>query len=215
MEVLLCAATRFEIDPTIQYLASQNIKNIDILVTGVVLIAATYHITKAVYQKRPQLILQAGIAGALDNNLKLGSVVIIESETIGDLGVMEQGSFRSLFDMEFVQENDRPWTNARLLNASGILDEILLPKVKGVSINEITTLPSRIEQYKDTLGASVESMEGAALHYMGLMENIPFLQVRSLSNFVGERDKSKWQIKEAIENLNKELIPIISKFVRL
>lgn len=215
MEVLLCAATRFEIDPTIQYLASQNIKNIDILVTGVGLIAATYHITKAVYQKRPQLILQAGIAGALDNNLKLGSVVIIESETIGDLGVMEQGSFRSLFDMEFVQENDRPWTNARLLNASGILDEILLPKVKGVSINEITTLPSRIEHYKDTLGASVESMEGAALHYVGLMENIPFLQVRSLSNFVGERDKSKWHIKEAIENLNKELIPIISKFVRL
>jgi futalosine hydrolase len=215
MEVLLCAATRFEIDPTIQYLASQNIKNIDILVTGVGLIAATYHITKAVYQKRPQLILQAGIAGALDNNLKLGSVVIIESETIGDLGVMEQGSFRSLFDMEFVQENDRPWTNARLLNASGILDEILLPKVKGVSINEITTLPSRIEHYKDALGASVESMEGAALHYVGLMENIPFLQVRSLSNFVGERDKSKWHIKEAIENLNKELIPIISKFVRL
>jgi futalosine hydrolase len=215
MEVLLCAATRFEIDPTIQYLASQNIKNIDILVTGVGLIAATYHITKAVYQKRPQLILQAGIAGALDNNLKLGSVVIIESETVGDLGVMEQGSFRSLFDMEFVQENDRPWTNARLLNASGILDEILLPKVKGVSINEITTLPSRIEHHKDALGASVESMEGAALHYVGLMENIPFLQVRSLSNFVGERDKSKWHIKEAIENLNKELIPIISKFVRL
>jgi futalosine hydrolase len=161
------------------------------------------------------LILQAGIAGALDNNLKLGSVVIIESETIGDLGVMEQGSFRSLFDMEFVQENDRPWTNARLLNATGILDALILPRVKGISINEITTLPSRIEHYKDTLGASVESMEGAALHYVGLMENIPFLQVRSLSNFVGERDKSKWQIKEAIENLNKELIPIISKFVRL
>ncbi|SHF89269.1 futalosine hydrolase [Flavisolibacter ginsengisoli] len=215
MEVLLCAATRLEIDPTIQYLASQNIKNIDILVTGVGLIAATYHITKAVYQKRPQLILQAGIAGALDTNLKLGSVVIIESETIGDLGVMEQGSFRSLFDMKFLQENDAPWTNATLLNATGILDELLLPRVKGVSINEITTLPSRIEQYKDTMGASVESMEGAALHYVGLMENIPFLQVRSLSNFVGERDKSKWQIKEAIENLNKELIPIISKFVRL
>jgi futalosine hydrolase len=36
-----------------------------------------------------------------------------------------------------------------------------------------------------------------------------------LSNFVGERDKSKWHIKEAIENLNKELIQIISKLVRL
>jgi futalosine hydrolase len=215
MEVLLCAATRFEIEPTIQYLASENITNIDILITGVGLLSATYQITKAVSGKRPQLMLQAGIAGSFDSNLQLGSVVLVESETIGDLGVMEQGMFRSVFDMKLVQENDAPWSHGRLLNASDILNESMLPKVQSVSINEITTLPSRIEHYKSSLGATVESMEGAALHYVGLMENIPFLQVRSLSNFVGERDKSKWHIKEAIENLNKELIQIISKLVRL
>jgi futalosine hydrolase len=215
MEVLLCAATRFEIEPTIQYLASENITNIDILITGVGLLSATYQITKAVSRKRPQLILQAGIAGTFDSNLQLGSVVLVESETIGDLGVMEQGMFRSVFDMKLVQENDTPWSHGRLLNASEILNQSKLQKVRSVSINEITTLPSRIEHYKTSLGATVESMEGAALHYVGLMENIPFLQVRSLSNFVGERDKSKWHIKEAIENLNKELIQIISKLVRL
>jgi futalosine hydrolase len=215
MEVLLCAATRFEIEPTIQYLASEKITNIDILITGVGLLSATYQITKAVSRKRPQLILQAGIAGTFDSNLQLGSVVLVESETIGDLGVMEQGMFRSVFDMKLVQENDTPWSHGSLLNASEILNQSKLQKVRSVSINEITTLPSRIEHYKSSLGATVESMEGAALHYVGLMENIPFLQVRSLSNFVGERDKSKWHIKEAIENLNKELIQIISKLVRL
>jgi futalosine hydrolase len=215
MEVLLCAATRFEIEPTIQYLASEKITNIDILITGVGLLSATYQITKAVSRKRPQLILQAGIAGTFDSNLQLGSVVLVESETIGDLGVMEQGMFRSVFDMKLVQENDTPWSHGSLLNASEILNQSKLQKVRSVSINEITTLPSRIEHYKSSLGATVESMEGAALHYVGLMENIPFLQMRSLSNFVGERDKSKWHIKEAIENLNKELIQIISKLVRL
>jgi len=215
MEVLLCAATRFEIEPIIHHIESQKLKNIRILLTGVGLTAATYHLTRSVCKKRPKLIIQAGIAGALDNNLKLGSVVLVESESIGDLGVMEQDKFCSLFDMNLVQKNDFPWTDGRLVNAFGIWDQLILPKVQSVSINEITTLPSRIDHYKSILGASIESMEGAALHYVGLMENIPFLQVRSLSNFAGERDKSKWQLKNAIENLNKELIPIISKFVRL
>jgi len=215
MEVLLCAATRFEIEPIIQHIESQKVKNIDILLTGVGLTAATYQLTRYVCKNRPQLIIQAGIAGALDYNLELGSVVAVESEIIGDLGVMEQDRFHSLFDMNFIQKNETPWTNGRLVNTFEIMDQLILSRLQGVSINEITTLPSRIDHYKNALGASIESMEGAALHYVGLMENIPFLQVRSLSNFAGERDKSKWQLKNAIENLNKELIPIISKFVRL
>jgi len=215
MEVLLCAATRFEIEPIIQHLESQKVENIDILLTGVGLTAATYHLTKSVCKKRPQLVIQAGIAGALDNNLKLGSVVLVESESIGDLGVIEKDKFCSLFDMNLLQKNDFPWTDGRLVNTFDILDQLILLKVQSVSINEITTFPTRLKHYKSVLGASIESMEGAALHYVGLMENIPFLQVRSLSNFAGERDKSKWLLKDAIENLNKELIPIISKYVEL
>jgi futalosine hydrolase len=61
------------------------------------------------------------------------------------------------------------------------------------------------------LGADIESMEGAALHYVALLENIPFLQIRSLSNFAGERDKSKWEMNKAISCLNLELQRIILK----
>ena len=52
-------------------------------------------------------------------------------------------------------------------------------------------------------------MEGAALHYVCLMEKIPFLQIRSISNYVGERNKRNWNMKEAIANLNKKLIEFV------
>jgi futalosine hydrolase len=55
-------------------------------------------------------------------------------------------------------------------------------------------------------------MEGAALHYVGLMENIPFIQIRALSNYIGERDKTKWKLHEAVSNLNAELQRLIKNY---
>ena len=51
----------------------------------------------------------------------------------------------------------------------------------------------------------IESMEGAAFHYVALLEEVPFIQVRSISNVVGERDKKNWKMDEAISALNKAL----------
>ena len=67
-----------------------------------------------------------------------------------------------------------------------------------------------MQQFVQSFNADIETMEGAALHYVCLQEHIPFLQIRSISNHVGERDKTKWKIKEAIENLNKELQILIN-----
>jgi futalosine hydrolase len=41
------------------------------------------------------------------------------------------------------------------------------------------------------------------------MENIPFIQLRSISNYIAERDKKKWDMKNSIINLNKKLISLI------
>ena len=54
-------------------------------------------------------------------------------------------------------------------------------------------------------------MEGAALHYVCLMEKIPFLQIRAVSNVIGERDKSRWKLKEAMKSLNESLVFLIQK----
>jgi len=211
MQILLCAATEFEIKPVIGFINNKNLTNIRTLITGIGLAAAAYEITKAVYIQKPRLLIQAGIAGSLDNRFPLKEVVVVKNDTIGDIGVEENGRFNSLFDLQLNGRDAFPWTKGQLCNRSEILNQLNLSTVNSVTVNEISTNKKRIQYYKKNLNASIESMEGAALHYVGLMENIPFLQIRSLSNFVGERDKNKWQIKEAISNLNLELQRIISK----
>jgi futalosine hydrolase len=196
-----------------EYIRNEGRKDVSILVTGVGLTAATYALTRSVLSERPRFIIQAGIAGCLDETLPLTKVVLVENENIGDLGVKEKGKFHSLFDLNLLRPNDHPWKNGRLANNLSQLRQTGLTIVDGVTINEISTDRERISFYKNGLGASVESMEGASLHYVALMENIPFLQIRSLSNFAGERDKSKWVMRQAISSLNLEIQNILSKYL--
>lgn len=213
MQLLLCASTEFEIRPTIDFIRQENISEADVLITGVGMMATTYSLTKSILNKRPDFILQAGVAGCLNEQLPLTKIVIIENENIGDLGVEENASFKTLFDLKLVDRNSLPWKNGKLSNTVESLKSTGLTIVDGVTVNEISTNTDRIDYYKNQLNASVESMEGAALHYVALQEKIPFLQMRSLSNFVGERDKSKWLMDIAIANLNIELIRILTKFL--
>ena len=205
MQILLCAATELEISPTILQLSQHKTHRVSVLITGVGLMACTYALTKEVAVRRPSAIIQAGVAGTFLPHLPLGSVVAVQSERVGDLGVMEGESFSSLFDLNLLNREETPWQNGKLANNGNLLTKSGLPIVDGVTINEITTRHERIAYYRDHLQVQVESMEGAALHYVALLEKIPFLQLRSLSNFVGERDKKNWQLKKAIEQLNISL----------
>lgn len=213
MHILLTAATTFEIQPVIDFLQQHgNVvqgHTAAVLITGVGSMHTTYRLTSYVQQKRPGLMLQAGIGGSFSPSLTPGQVVLVEREITGDLGVEEDHVFKDIVDMGFLGASQPPYTNKWLMNpdthqwkATG------LPFVPGITINEITTRTERIAQLQQKYAVAVESMEGAAFHYVALRENVPFLQVRAISNYVGERDKSKWKIKEAIAALNDQVINI-------
>lgn len=210
MQILLCAATEMEIGPTILALSQKEGHRVKFLITGVGMVACTYALTKEVLTNRPDAILQAGVAGTLLPDQPLASVVAVRSECIGDMGVIEDNAFRSLFDLKLLSRNAAPWQDGRLMNESHLLTTGGLPVVDGVTVNEITTREDRMAYYHNALQVQVESMEGAALHYVALLENIPFLQIRSLSNFIGERNKKQWQLKEAIAKLNHELLHLLT-----
>ncbi|HVG12760.1 MAG TPA: hypothetical protein VM843_07120, partial [Flavisolibacter sp.] len=82
MEVLLCAATAFEIQPTIEFIQQEQLQQqVGIMITGVGLVAATHGITKGIMNHAPELILQGGIAGSFHASLPLASVVTVVNET--------------------------------------------------------------------------------------------------------------------------------------
>ncbi len=213
MNCLVVTATVIEIMPFLeQYRAKKAMPadiQIDVLVTGIGLTATTYSLTRQLQIKRPDIIIQAGVGGCFDTAIPLGSVLAIKQETIADLGVTEHGQLKTLFDLKLVAKNQYPFSKGWLVNKSEALKKVKLKKVRGVSVNEITTSKQKVKLYRETFNPVVESMEGAALHYVCLMEKIPFLQIRSVSNYIGERHKKKWNLKESIINLNNELTSLL------
>src|SRR6266498_67381 len=116
MQLLVCASTEFEIRQTLDFIREEKIYEVDILITGVGMMPALYSLTKNVLNKRPDFILQAGVAGCLDEKLPLTKIVLVENESIGDLGVEENGTFKTLFDLKLLDKDFYPWKNAKLSN---------------------------------------------------------------------------------------------------
>lgn len=217
MYILLAAATKMEIQPTMDFLHEHhyevNDHEIDVLITGVGSISSTYLLTYNINNIRPDYMIQAGICGSFSQEHNPGDLVFVAEEVMADLGVEENNEFRDVFDLGLQDAATGPYTGKSLINPyCNDWNEYDLPFVKGVTINEITTRTQRIDELKKKYFAEVESMEGAAFHYTALMERIPFIQLRAISNYVGERDKSKWKINEAIEELNWQLIEIFKQF---
>ncbi|OQP57516.1 futalosine hydrolase [Niastella populi] len=215
MDILLLAATSFEIQPTINFLANRDHidggNRFDVLIAGIGCMSTAYWLTKTIEKKRPGFIIQAGIGGSFSADYPPGSLVLVNEEVSGDLGVEENNEFKDVFDMGLPQITD-PYTGKDLVNThTDLLLQQKLPLVKAVTISEITTRPERLRQLQQKYRPVVESMEGAAFHYIALMEKIPYMQLRAVSNFVGERDKSKWKMKEAIGLLNERLIQMVTE----
>lgn len=211
MNCLLIAATAKEINPFLDYYRkTKKSIPIDVLVTGIGLTATAYHLTKQFSIKRPDLVIQAGVAGCFNNQFPLGSVVTIKQDTIADESVVELKKLKTLFDLKLVPQNQFPYKKGWLINpGTAMLKKSNLKIVNAISVNQISTSKQMIEFYQKEFNPITESMEGAALHYVCLMEKIPFLQLRSVSNYIGERNKKNWDMKKSIFNLNNELINIL------
>ena len=213
MHILITAATELEIRPLIDWCGKGGVPpgrhRVQWLITGVGLLATTHSLMAETAKNRPDLLIQAGIAGSF-RSCRPGTVYQVAEDRIGDQGVWENHGFRSVFDLGFAAPEQAPYLGGALPNPYTRLRSLLpLESVRGASVNEITTCREKISWYKQHFDPVIESMEGAAFHYVCLLGGLPFLQLRAVSNEVGQRDKSQWNIPLAVGNLNEQLISLI------
>lgn len=219
MRILVASATGFEVNQFRQYClqscnAASGWPQVDFLITGVGMMTTAVHLSFALQQRQYDLMIQGGVAGCFDKKKSLGSVFTVEEEVIGDLGVEENGIWKDVFDMKLGDAETHPFVNGKIPGYT-------LPSAwstpfetaSAVTVNEITTHSSRIAQLKSKYNPLLESMEGAALHFVGHRYAVPFVQIRSISNYVGERNKTNWRMKEAIVNLNEALHVYLKQFI--
>jgi futalosine hydrolase len=225
MKILIVAATRFEIRPLADKfayvqkeddnLAHYQYRNdkIDILITGMGMTPTAYHLGRQLPASNYDVVINAGICGSYSESHPVGKVVNVVEETFCELGAENNDHFISLFELGLMEPDDPPFRSGKLLNNSTPKGPVLrkLDRVKGITANTIHGNPETIRKLREQFNPDVESMEGAAFFYACLMSGVPFHQVRSISNFVEERDKSKWDIPLALANLNNTLFDILKE----
>jgi futalosine hydrolase len=80
-----------------------------------------------------------------------------------------------------------------------------LKPVKAITVNSSTGSQLTIDKLLKKFNPDIETMEGATFFYICTGENLPFLALRSVSNRVEPRNKDKWNIPLALDQLSEKL----------
>lgn len=217
MKILIVAATKFEVQPLIDSMNSVNSEHanflickyknleIDFLITGIGMVATAYHTGKTINETYDGA-FNLGICGSFNRNLEIGAVLNIYEDIFSELGAEDDEKFLTLEDLKL--EGITKITNSRFQISNSAIE--VLPRVNGITVNTTHGNDQSIENVFKKFHPMVESMEGAAFMFTCEQENIPYVQLRAISNYVEKRDRDKWNIPLAIENLNKKVLEILN-----
>lgn len=222
MNILIISSTKPEIEallkdtrqisdtPLLFYKKSGNI-GMYFAIGGVGIMTFSYALTKLLNSYEFAFVVHCGIAGSLINGPEMGEVVWVESDFVYDIGLQTEKKFYDLFSMKLLNANEFPYSNGRLTNYTLNNNKTFerLRKMRGITINLLSD-KAEITANKSKL-AEVESMEGAACHYICLLQKVPFAHIRSISNRVGETDKKNWAIGLAVQQLNKTVLEALEE----
>jgi futalosine hydrolase len=192
---------------------------VDVLVTGVGMVATAARCAQAFGRQRYDLALNVGVCGSFDRALPIGTVVQVVVDRLSEMGAEDGDRFLTVHDLKLIDENEFPFTGGALLNDYRPGNAALegLPRVRGITVNTVHGREASIEDVKTKftwprsgLGPpQVESMEGAAFMYAALIAGVPFVQVRAVSNVVERRNRANWNIPLAIDNLGRTTLAIL------
>lgn len=147
--------------------------------------------------------LNVGIAGAFRGlGSEVGGVVIASSIVFADLGAWAPDGFMDLTEMGWGTILAAPpaqWVGhaASAISAAG------LPGVVGeiLTLSTMTGTDARAEELAVRHGAPAEAMEGAGMSQAAVTFGVPVMEVRTISNLVGERDRESWEMGPAMDVL--------------
>ena len=218
MRILITAAEQEEIITAKQAFNSlsreeQSKMDITYLLTGIGTTSTSYRLTKLLSGDKFDLAINIGIAGSFSDEFPIGSVAVIEKEFFGDLGFETFTGFQTLFDYKILDADTFPFKSGALHapemapKIEAVLSEY--QRATAVTVQTVSGLPEKRSRLEHDFKPQIESMEGAAFFYVCALEGIPFIEIRSVSNEVGERDRGKWNIPLALTVLKGACVKLL------
>ncbi len=185
---------------------------VTLIISGVGSIATAWAITKLLSTGfHPDLAINIGIAGSYNNSIKLGEVVMPVTDCFADAGIDTGSGFLTLGEAGLEDPDRFPFRNGRIHSENRFLATVskVVKPVNAITVNTATGSAENIARLVKKYNPDIETMEGAAFFYICSRGNIPFLALRSVSNQVEPRNRSKWNIPLALENLSEKLWEVL------
>jgi len=217
MRILIVAATELEMAPVVTNLrrvsdGGQRLiaytyagHEVDVLTTGVGMVATAAWCSWTLAQKRYDLGLNFGLCGSFDWALEPDHVVHVVSDRFAELGAEDGERFLTIQELNLLGSEEFPFSGGRLANLHPPANATLngLRTVNGITVNTVHGNDRSIAAVTERFQPQVESMEGAAFMYACLIHGLAFAQVRAVSNIVERRNRAAWKIATAIQALGQ------------
>jgi futalosine hydrolase len=132
------------------------------------------------------VVVNAGIAGVFRSRGSVGDAFVVASEALADFG-LEGGAPLAL--PGGARLVDRIDADAGLV-ARGVAAGLRIGH--GLTVAQVTTTDATAARLRQRYDADLESMEGFAVLRAAADAGIPAVEVRGISNYVGDRARSEW-----------------------
>lgn len=194
-----------------------------LLVTGVGPLNAAYALGRILGAREVAGVCNLGIAGScVPERLGLGAAAVAAAEIFPDYGVVvggvDAGGVVDARAVGLAQAKDGErgvWERLELLPreagwAMG-LDVSELAEAVFLTSGRVSGDRGRAADLHARYGAEMENMEGFALALGCLRAGVPFLELRTVSNPAGERDKAGWDFRLALDSLGATWGGVLAK----
>jgi futalosine hydrolase len=168
---------------------------VDVVAVGVGPVEAALGTARALASAPYDAVISAGIAGGFRGRCTVGDVVVCAREDFADIGLEDGAAFPLPDGLELVRtvEVDR-----------GLLQPFLdgaIPVIvgRGVTSAIVTGTDARAALLATRYRSDVESMEGFAVLRAAQAAGVPAIEIRGVSNVVGDRATNGWNFRAGAE----------------
>ncbi len=194
-----------------------------VALTGYEKTNVAHALTCVLQAARPRAVILSGVGGGFAQaGVKVGDLAVIEREAYGDTGAWSaQGDWLSTEELglPLAEVAGRPVWNEFPLDAALArrAQDLLQRHVegrevvhRGLGVTNSTGCGTAegAERLWQRWQPLVESMEGAAAAHICLLYGMPLVELRGISNLVGPRDRSSWQVEAAAKRSGKAAVAV-------
>lgn len=177
--------------------------------TGIGKVNAASAATILLQSFKPSLMINTGCGGAFaGSGLSICDLAVASTESLADEGVQTPEGWMGfdLIGIPAVKVGDARYFNTFPLTESVARDALARAERHGframigpfLTVSTCSGTACQGEELLRRFPGICENMEGAAVAQVAVMYGVPLLEVRGISNFVEDRDVSRWDLKGAV-----------------